>query len=295
MAAAATQPALWLQNILVATDLSPCSESALLYAAKLARMQKGKILLVHALPEPMYLIAADPSPLALARDLPGNEDGITKELEMAELSGIEHKAVMEHGDVCAVIEDAIQKHNIELVVVGTRGREGLDKFIFGSVAEHVMRHVPSPVLAVGPHVAPACLEDGSLRRVLYATDLTTSSLYPLAHAIRLAQQHQASLIVAHAVPCAGPHAEFDPIVPDKSEMNQIRAMALRWIPDEVHPDVVVEVGVPDHVIVSLARERNASLIVMGLHHHSSFVAEHLPWTTTHRVVCHARCPVLIVP
>ncbi|MGI9102592.1 MAG: universal stress protein [Terriglobales bacterium] len=292
---AATQPAAWLHNILVATDLSSYSETALKYAAQLARVQNGKLLLAHALePEAPFPIAADPLPAVMDPGLPNVEAAIRKEMEIPELSGIQHASLVERGDICAVIEDAIRKHEIELVVVGTRGREGLDKFILGSVAEQIIRHVPCPVLAVGPHVAPECLQDGHLRRVLYATDLTVNSLYPLAHAIRLAQAHQASLIVTHAIPCAVPREDAGPIMPDEAELNRVRAEARQWLPGDVNADVVVEVGVPDRVIVAAARERNASVIVMGLHQHSSFVAEHLPWTTTHRVVCNARCPVLIV-
>ena len=59
-------------------------------------------------------------------------------------------------------------------------------------------------------------------------------------------------------------------------------------------DVVVEAGIPDEIIVRVASAQNASLIVMGLHSQSVFAATHLPWTTAHRVVCNAHCPVMTV-
>ena len=66
------------------------------------------------------------------------------------------------------------------------------------------------------------------------------------------------------------------------------------MPAGSNTDVVVEVGIPGEIIVRVAHAQNASLIVMGLHSPSVFAATHLPWTTAHRVVCDAHCPVMTV-
>ena len=78
-----------------------------------------------------------------------------------------------------------QKNNIDLVVLGTRGRTGMQKFLLGSVAEEVWRRSPVPVLTIGPKV-------GRIRPierfnfVLFATDFTTQSLAGLPCAVSMA-------------------------------------------------------------------------------------------------------------
>jgi|BarGraIncu00222A_1022003.scaffolds.fasta_scaffold03345_5 nucleotide-binding universal stress UspA family protein len=59
------------------------------------------------------------------------------------------------------------------------------------------------------------------------------------------------------------------------------------------PEIEVEFGIPEKEIVRLARTRKADLIVMGSHS-GGVLSRHLPWTTLHYVLQHARCPVLTV-
>jgi hypothetical protein len=89
------------------------------------------------------------------------------------------------GDVCVALEEVIGQEHIDLVVVGTHSRMGLSKFIFGSVAERILRRVSTPVLTVGPKAAP----DGEPQRreasrpLLFATDFSEASLRILPYAI----------------------------------------------------------------------------------------------------------------
>lgn len=48
------------------------------------------------------------------------------------------------------IIDYVRENNIDLVIVGTHGRKGLDKAVFGSVADRVLRMSPVPVLYINP-------------------------------------------------------------------------------------------------------------------------------------------------
>ena len=53
-----------------------------------------------------------------------------------------------------MVLEAIRKEQIDLLVLGTRGRTGLTKLVLGSVAEELFRRAPCPVLTVGPSAAP---------------------------------------------------------------------------------------------------------------------------------------------
>jgi len=57
------------------------------------------------------------------------------------------------GDPSEEILGYIAAHGIDLVVMGTHGRKGLDKVIFGSVAERVVKSAPVPVMVVNPFKA----------------------------------------------------------------------------------------------------------------------------------------------
>lgn len=63
-------------------------------------------------------------------------------------SGVEYEHIVKWGDAAEVIVDYAEKHDIDLIVIGTHGRSGLLRVVMGSVAEHVVRHAPCPVLAV---------------------------------------------------------------------------------------------------------------------------------------------------
>jgi len=61
------------------------------------------------------------------------------------------KTAVVSGDASAEIMRYIESEGIDLVIMGTHGRKGLDKVIFGSVAERVVKTAPVPVLVVNPY------------------------------------------------------------------------------------------------------------------------------------------------
>jgi nucleotide-binding universal stress UspA family protein len=58
------------------------------------------------------------------------------------------------GDAAEEILEYIEKEKIDLVVMGTHGRKGLERIVFGSVAERVIKMSPSPVLSIHPPEIP---------------------------------------------------------------------------------------------------------------------------------------------
>jgi nucleotide-binding universal stress UspA family protein len=67
--------------------------------------------------------------------------------------------------------ELIDSLQIDLIVLGMRGRNGLKKLMLGSVAEEVVNCAPCPVLTVGPHVSPKSSPKLKLGAILCATDL----------------------------------------------------------------------------------------------------------------------------
>lgn len=61
------------------------------------------------------------------------------------------KMVVMSGDISEEILKYIQSERIDLLIIGTHGRKGLDKVVFGSVAERVIKISPVPVLLINPY------------------------------------------------------------------------------------------------------------------------------------------------
>ncbi len=293
MPAASAPAAVSLKTILVATDFSACSQPALSYAAALARQENGKVFLVHVLaPAPAYPIPMDAGPLSAEGE--AARIRMKQALSTPDMTGIEHDALLEQGELWPVLADVLEEHKVDLIMVGTHGREGLTKLLLGSAAEEVFRRSSCPVITVGPHVTPECLHEGRLRHVVFATDLSPTSLDALPYALKLASQHRAKLTLVHAITSAISDTEFAAARFLQKEVDEAQQQLRKLLPAEVEADTLVGVGMPAAIIVGAAETRNASLIVMGLRQQPMFAATHLPWTTAHRVVCDAHCPVLTV-
>ena len=70
--------------------------------------------------------------------------------------GIENvRVTVVGGDVLDEIMSYISSENIDVVIMGTHGRKGLDKIVFGSVAGQVVKSSPVPVLLINPHKIPS--------------------------------------------------------------------------------------------------------------------------------------------
>ena len=145
-----------IRSILLPTDFSQCAESALPYAAQLARLMKARLVCLHVvetmLPPVGYAAVAEPLP---AVDISGQlEESATRELPKlgarAECAGLDVEEVVVHGEAAGEIVRVARERNIDLIVISSHGRTGFGRMIFGSTAESVVRHAHCPVLVVKP-------------------------------------------------------------------------------------------------------------------------------------------------
>ncbi len=70
------------------------------------------------------------------------------------------------------LESVINEKQIDLLVLGSRGRTGMGKILLGSVAEEIVRQAACPVLTVAPHSPSEPPLEGRFREILYATDFS---------------------------------------------------------------------------------------------------------------------------
>lgn len=147
------------QNILVATDFSRASELAVDAARVLALQNGARCTLVHVF---------DPSSLAArGHEYELHSESMTIEPEVEQRIHDELRRIADArlGDARDVktslvlgrnaalgICDYAQKEDVDLIVVSTHGRTGLQHILIGSVAEKVVRHAPCPVLTLRSRV-----------------------------------------------------------------------------------------------------------------------------------------------
>ncbi|MCC4769059.1 universal stress protein [Methanosarcina sp. DH2] len=140
------------RNIVIATDGSENTQRAISYGIEIAKLSGA---IVHAL----YVV--DTSSFS---SIPMSSDGgweamfeiLRKEGERAvsavkyqgEAAGVEIREVVWEGNPSNVIIEFSENNNIDLVVMGTLGKTGLDRFLLGSVAEKVVRSSTVPVMVV---------------------------------------------------------------------------------------------------------------------------------------------------
>lgn len=292
MKAAQARTKVSVERILFATDFSQASGAAAQIAKQIARCYGAKIYAVHVNKFPDYTAAA-PDAWQVMKDAEERESQEDAERLNQELRNNEHLAIRE-GRVWEVVSELIQEKGIDLVIVGTQGRTGLEKMLLGSVAEEILRQAPCPVLTVGPNVNLWSDEYAHMREILYATDLTAEVPVAGPFAVSLAQQNQAHLVLLHVI--EDPKAEDLVKSPQVLEATERKLREL--LPTEAglwcEPTSVVEQGASAEKILDVAKRRHTDLIVLGARPAKGRAATHLAVGAAHHVISQAPCPVLTV-
>ncbi len=139
------------QRILIPTDGSPCSERAVRQGLELAKTLGAEVTFLHALENPLTFYAA-PEMVSYQPQLHDDlkkaaELALARAAEEAERLGVKATTrLIENRDPVNAIHEAEQEH--DLVVMGTHGRRGVNRWMFGSVAENALRRAEKPFLMI---------------------------------------------------------------------------------------------------------------------------------------------------
>ncbi len=143
-----------IKDVLVATDFSAPSDTALNYARAMARSFGATLHVLHVF-EPLWITSADVvgGGVALATMIQGLEDTARKQLEEAVTEEDRRElhatsAMVTSESPAREIANYAHEQKVDLVVIGTHGRSGISRMLIGSVAEKVVRLAPCPVLTV---------------------------------------------------------------------------------------------------------------------------------------------------
>ena len=283
-----------LKNILFATDFSSAADNAMSYAGTLAKSFGAKLFGFHVQEPANY--ALPPELWQSTQEITEKQMGELRKAMVREFPGVLSEAIIGEGGFWQALQLAIEKYQIDLIVLGTHGRTGFGKLLLGSQAEELLRRATGPVLTVGPAVHPETWPSGKFASILYATDFGPSSQAAMRYALSFAEENQAKLTLLHVVELgkAGNLASRQELIEESERKlrNLVPEEAKAWCT----PNCVVELGEPAQRIFEIANRTGADLIVLGVHKAEGVpgAATHLPVATVHKVVAHATSPVLTV-
>jgi nucleotide-binding universal stress UspA family protein len=289
-------------SVLCPIDFSDASRGALRYAAVVANHLKAE-LTVLTVTDPLLTEAAELS--ASVEHLP---DAINKELQRFTQKTFEGAVTPDSvrlevttGKPAVEILRVARALPTGLIVMSTHGLTGVRKLFFGSTTERVLRETTVPVLLTPAHDhGPARPDDVKrvVKRILVPVDLSAATLDQVGSAKNVAGVLDVPVLLTFVVQPLHFAVSGLPHMPNLEVERRYRAERslaelAHCIPQNLRPEALVAYGDPAEEIAKVARDRDAGLIVIGLHA-SSMLGPRMG-SVTYRVLCLTSTLVLALP
>jgi hypothetical protein len=270
-------PTARMEKLMVATDGSDYSESAIREAINLAKVCSSSLIAVSVVKTNIEFDSV------LPQFVEKKEEEAIKHLEsvkaQAKKEGVDcTTAVTLSEEPYQDIVDHASKNNVDMIIMGTHGKTGMKRLMMGSVTAKVIGHAPCNILVLPLNAKVEC------KNVLIATDGSKYSEAAASEALGIAKRCGSSLIV---ISVASSEAE---IASAKDNVNKVSEAAEK---EGVKTTSVVTKGKPYEAIIETAKQKKADFIVVGSHGRTG-LARLLMGSVTERVIGHAEAAVLVV-
>ena len=283
-------------QVLVATDGSKYGKWALEWVARLPLAEPPTVKVVHIVD-----LRSLRAPFMLQPVVAGTERYLKAEVAkflghakrakeeattMLKSLRLKGRVVTERGPVASTIVNAA-KRGIQLLAVGSRGLDALDRFMLGSISTQVIHHAPCSVLVV--REAPR-----TLRRIVLAIDGSAASKRALQFLLRTMRppakasgQEPPIVAVTHAMPFLN--------YPELRRAGQamVEECSAKLLQAGYRVEQVPTIGNPADEILKVAETHEADLIVTGAKGLGA-VERFLLGSVSSRVAQHASCSALVV-
>ena len=293
-----------IAHVLCPIDLSEPSRHALEHAVAVTAWYEAQLTVLHVFSASLPLIPADA--LAAAPELadPIEPDKMLDEVRrfcVPSLSTLTRPAefLVKDGNVPHEIVAEAKQFAVDLIVMGTHARKGIQRLLLGSVTERMLRTAHLPVLAVPPaeRTAPITYE-----RILCPIEFHESEPRALEYVLSMvlpfmkgvsprSKKPGARLILLHVVENLFEQLPEYFSVHEREAMERLKRAVPADARDWCRPEPRVTAGRADTEILRVAAELGSDLIVMAVHGKGA-INRRLYRSTTSRVVRGATCPVL---
>jgi nucleotide-binding universal stress UspA family protein len=284
-------------RLLVATDFSAASQAACHTAIDTCIALRASLVILHVF-QPVK--SDSPQEAELEEEEQASEaqthyDACQGALEairrQAVQAGVDCEAVLGSGNTTSTILDTISAKKINLAIMGTSALHGLERIVFDSTTEAVLRQAPCPVLTVGPRAMNPEKALQSVGPVIFATDFHFITIHAIRYAACFSQLTASPLHCLHVMPRTLEACTQCQVVP------AIMSEALQQLANEsgvVFQPPICATTYGSEVscaVVDYARQQRAKLIVLGVRK-ASLADSHTPLHIAYRIITEAPCPVL---
>ncbi|MEM8998959.1 MAG: universal stress protein [Bacteroidota bacterium] len=243
-----------MKSIIVPIDFSISSEMALKVAAKLAAKNEAELYVLHMLElSPSIMANTDYIPQEhLIHLVKVTEKRFAEFLDKPYLKGLKIIPVIKHYKVLGEINEIAEKHDVDLIVMGSQGTDGLEELFVGSNTERVVRHSDVPVLVVKGEV-----KDFKAERFVFACDFKEENIHALKKAIGFSKMLDAQLQLVYI------NTPADDFLSTEDAYNRISKflnVARLGLEVDIYNDYTVEKG-----ILNYAETKGADFIGIPTH------------------------------
>jgi nucleotide-binding universal stress UspA family protein len=282
--------------ILVPLDGSSLAERALPFAQILGEASGAHALLLRAVPAPAFTVGYSITEQAKAmREAETYLAGV--------VTRVSHPSTVETatfaGEPAASIFEEIRVRQVDLVVMSTHGRSGLGRWIYGSVADQIMRLAPVPVLLIPAASSANWPTDRSLR-ILVPLDGSELAQEALASTEKLARTLHAEIqLLQVRVPLTYTYADPAAYLIDNLQIEAenahryLETVATDLRTHGLKVTTFEAIGPAARLIAATAKEQGSDVIAMSTHG-SGGVTRLLMGSVATGVVQRASIPILIV-
>ncbi len=144
-----------VKKILCPIDLREEENSSVVdYASTMAKKMEAQLVLVHVIPKFDEYVGAAPlvvSASAFMKEvIEDSEEKIKKILVPLVADGVKVSSIITSGEIAAAILNTAEEGEFDLIIMGTKGKSGMEGILFGSVAQKIVQTSPIPVLTLKP-------------------------------------------------------------------------------------------------------------------------------------------------
>lgn len=291
------------RRILIPLDGSSIAEQVLPLAKMFAVRFQSSVVLFQAI-----------EPLSQRARVEGAASDADDQVELSRRRALEYLETIEHnfpvglsvehavrvGSAATAILELAESAHIDLIAMATHGRTGLQRWVYGSVADKVLSGARLPILLMRASEAPHAI--APIRRILVPLDGSTLAEGALVPALRLATAFDAEMLLfrvcepstylQNGLTSGTAAAALDEAVcttveeylTEKTQEVRGQGVHVRW---------ETQFGIAAENILDVAQKRAANLVVMSTHGRSG-IGRWIMGSVADRVLRASRIPVLLI-
>jgi nucleotide-binding universal stress UspA family protein len=267
-----------MKKILFPYDLSESAREVIPYVRSLAEGFNSDIYLLHVIADlgkwgKVYI--PHTSMDSFQKEASQTAEKAMEALCHEELKGcsVAQRKVIS-GDPATEILSALQADDIDLLIMGTHGRKGLEHAIFGSVAEEVVKKSAVPVMTVNPSKSKRPEAGYTFKKVLFPMDFSECAETVFPEALALAKRFEARLFmlfvardISYLTTVDVSRDLLNNTVAEVARAGEekMEAFCSKQLADFSDYEAKVAIGSPADEILRYGNEQGVHVIVMGTH------------------------------